>query len=215
MKTTKTNKSGQFINAMPIIYFIFLAVILTLYPNFSESSMNNSKIIQTSNAGILNDILPPNNQFVIPVNSEFNDGTTEKQNINFITPIKGFCLTNQVNQNLETNKLIERNKDITNLNLLAEKLSEYLILEEEPELEFAMLPFTEKPVSKKIYSKNEYLENLREIKVAELEIFYALQLKCREYLVEETEPPLELEEWMYDESCWCFGNNITFAMNKK
>ncbi len=215
MKTTKTNKSEQFINVVPIIYFILLAVIMTLYSNFSESGMNNSRIIQTSYAGILNDILPPNNQFIIPVNSEFNDDATEKQSMSFIIPMKGFCLANQVNQNLETDKLIERNKDITNLSLLAEKLREYLIPEDEPELEFVMLPFVEKPVSKNIYIKNEYLENLREIKIAELEMFYALQLKCREYLVEEIEPPLELEEWMCDESCWCFGNNTAFAMNEK
>ena len=202
MKTKTTNKSEQFINALPIISFILLAVIMTLYSNFSES----------------------------------NNRVTEKQNMSFIIPMKGFCSANQVNQNLETDKLIERNKDVINLSLnlekefaeksksksqnaelklLAEKLSEYLVTEEEPELELILLPMSEKQLPANIYIKNEYLENLRETKIAELEKFYEIQQKCREYLATEIEPALELEDWMCDEKCWCFGDNTAFALNNK
>ena len=201
-KTTKTNKSEQLINSMPIIIFILLAVTMNLYSNFSES----------------------------------NNRITEKQNMSFIIPMKGLCSANQVNQNLETDKLIELNKDVINLNLnlekefaknsksksqnaefklLAEKLSVYLVLEDEPELELILLPISEKQLPANIYIKNEYLENLREVKVAELEKFYEIQQKCREYLAIEIEPTLELEDWMCDEKCWCFGNNTVFALNDK
>ncbi len=221
---TKTNKSEQFINSMPIINFIILAVIMTLYSSFSESSMSNSIKIQKSSAGYINGILPSGNQLVIPVNSEENDNASEKQNMSFIISIKGFCFTNDVNQNLETDKLIVRNKNVlyskrnsqnSELTLLADKLSKYLVAEIEPELELEVLPINEEQLTKNIYVKNEYLENLRETKIAELENFYAMQLICREYLVEEIEPPLELEKWMCDENCWGFKNNTTFAMNEK
>lgn len=220
---TKTNKSEQFINSMPIIYFIILAVIMTLYSNFSESSKSSSIKFQKSSAGYINGILPPGNQFIIPVNSEENDNVSEKQSMCFLVSIKGFCLAGEVNQNLETDKLIVRNKNIlyskrnsqnSELNSLADKLSEYLVPEEEPELEFVILSFTEVEDPAKKYYTNNYLENLRDLKVTELETFYANQQKFREYLVEEKEPPLELEDWMCDENCWCFGNNTTFALNK-
>ena len=95
---------------MPIIYFIILAVIMTLYSNFSESSMSSSIKIQKSSADYINGILPPGNQFVIPVNSAENDNASEKQSMSFMVSMKGFCLASEVNQNLETDKLIIRSK---------------------------------------------------------------------------------------------------------
>ena len=290
-KTTKTNKSVQFTNAMPIISLILLAVIMTFYSNISESNMSNSIETQKSYEGYINSIFPPGNQFIIPVNSKSNDNATEKQSICFMVPMNGFCSADQVNQNLETDKLIERNNnrlcfsmndkkefiedsksdsENSELNLLAEKVNEYLIPAEEPELEFVILPFPEeKQLTKKYYKneyledlvrikvkeaeefyayqqklreylvpveepemefvilpfpeekqltrkycKNEYLENLVRIKVKEAEEFYAYQQKLREYFVVEKEPPLELEDWMINEECWCVDRNPTFASNK-
>ncbi len=290
-KTTKTNKTEQFINVMPIISLILLALIMTFYSNISESNMSSSIETQKSYAGYINSIFPPGNQFIIPVNSKSNDNATEKQSMCFMVPMNGFCSAGQVNQNLEIDKLIERNNDRlylsrndkkefignsksdsqnSELNLLAEKVSEFLIPAEEPELEFVILPFPEEQQSARKYYKNEYLEYLVEIKVKEAEEFYAYQQKLREYLVVEKEPelefvklpfpeekqltrkyckneylenlvrikvkeaeelyayqqklreyfivekefPLELEDWMINEECWCFDKNPTLASNE-
>lgn len=224
MKTKTTTKivSEQFINSVPIIYFIILVVIMTMYSKISKSKMNSSPQIQENSAGYINGILPSGSQFAILVNSEENDNASEKQNMSFMISMKGFCFANEVNQNLETDKLIARNKNIlyskrnsqiTELNLLADKLSEYLVPEIEPELELKVFAITDEQPTENIYVNNEYLENLRETKVAEIENFYAMQLKFEEYLIEEIEPPLELEKWMCDENCWCLKNNTTLAAN--
>ena len=177
---------------------------------------------------------PFHNKFVIPVYSTSNDNSSEILSLELMTPLNGYCLSSEFEQNLEVAKLIARTNNKTHLNLdnsktliddsknlssnsesnaFMEKINEYLIPEDEPELEIVFLLTPDKMVQKSKIIKNEYLENLRKIKMDELKQFYANQQKFREYLIVEKELPLKMEDWMIDENCWCFENKATLAVN--
>ncbi len=239
MKThaSKTNESQQLTNVMFVASFILIVVIMVLISNYTKSDFWDSSLkFQKNYSGFINHITPPDNQFIIPVNSKSKESSTENLSMKLMIPLNEFYFTNQVDRNLEKDKLIERNNDRlylslndekkliedsendtqnSELNLLMEKLYEYLIPAEEPELEFVMLFTAEEPQHIRKYYKNEYLENLVKIKVEESEKFYANQQKLKEYLVVEKELPLQIEEWMIDDNCWCFENKSALASSEE
>jgi hypothetical protein len=239
MKThaSKTNQSQQLVNALFVVSIILFAFITAFVSNYTKSDFwFNSLKHQTSNYEFIKGNNPSHNKFVIPVNSTSNDNSSEKISLELMTPLNGYCLSNELEQNLKVAKLIALNKkrsqlilnnqntlinDSKNLasnsesNALMEKINEYLIPEDEPELEIVFLLTPDKMVQKSKIVKNEYLENLRKIKMDELEQFYARQQKFREYLIVEKELPLKMEDWMIDENCWCFENKATLAANVK
>lgn len=78
-----------------------------------------------------------------------------------------------------------------------EKLREYLIVEPEPEFKLsAFMITTEENETDQVSGENEYLENLKNEKIMELEEALALRQKLMESLTPETEEPLQMESWM-------------------
>jgi len=156
---------------------------------------------------------------------------------NFVMPTQQISFSKTVNQQLEKEKLYLRmklNEDAINRenekmkNTASEvefsmaKLNDYLIVEEEPEMnanDLKSIVFTEtEPVE--LIAENElsnasFLENLKIQafeKTREAVELYALEKRVREYLTTEIEKPMELEDWMTNKKCWCPELRETMAL---
>jgi hypothetical protein len=123
----------------------------------------------------------------------------------------------EFNGRLTENKVSRENESIKNPGLnsaVTMAMREYLIPENEPELtvdyansmlfpdvvnvELAATEFASNDDSFMLDLKKQASEKTKE--AVEL---YAFEKKIREYLTVETEKPLELEDWMTNEKCWC------------
>ena len=93
------------------------------------------------------------------------------------------------------------------------KMQEYLIPENEPELTTVNANSIVFPdVEPVVFTADNALNNdnfLNDLKIQASEKtkeaieLYAFEKKIKEYLTNETEKPLELENWMINEKCWC------------
>jgi len=238
MKTqlSKKNDSQQLTSALFVVSIILFAFIMALISNHAQSNLwYDSLKTQTTSTTLLNGIKPPNNQFIIPVNPKSEENSTKQTSMNLLIPINKVDMEVKTSQHLEKDKLVDRNKeaylklvnkkesieDLENdnsnaeLNVLLAQLNEYLLPETEPELDIEVLINPAEKEEKRQLLKNEYLEDLRKVKIKELDEYYAKQLIFKEYLVVDDESPLNMEEWMIDEKCWCFENKNTLASNEK
>jgi len=95
-----------------------------------------------------------------------------------------------------------------------EKLHEFLIPENEPELTVSIansIVFPEVNTDKlsaenKLVNSDNFLLNLKHQaneKTRDAVEYYAMEKKVREFLSIETEKPLCLEDWMLNRKCWC------------
>ncbi len=85
------------------------------------------------------------------------------------------------------------------------------ITEPEPLVLINLEPVAATP--KMAYTNNPYLEKLKDMKMSQLDEFYAFQMKVKECLVAEKEAPLTLEEWMTSDRCWCTERNKNIALH--
>jgi hypothetical protein len=102
------------------------------------------------------------------------------------------------------------------------KMQEYLIPENEPELEagiansivFPDVETVEPEVTESASKDNSFLSDLKKQASEKTNAtvgLYAFEKKIRGYLTNETEKPLELEDWMTNEKCWCTKSREALA----
>jgi hypothetical protein len=107
----------------------------------------------------------------------------------------------------------EKTRDAVENYAFEKKIREYLTPENEPELEASdvisiVFPDVD-PVTLTAdneFNKDNFLKDLQiqaNEKTREAVEYYALEKKIRKYLTIETEPPLQLEDWMTNRKCWC------------
>ncbi|HSO88478.1 MAG TPA: hypothetical protein VLQ91_18140 [Draconibacterium sp.] len=175
-KNSETEKTSHFMMLVSMI--VFCEILLFIVNNEQSFSGNGFSVTQTKDDG---------------VSLEFNGRLTE----------------NKVSRENESIKNPGLNSAVT-----MAKMREYLIPENEPELtvdyansmlfpdvvnvELAATEFASNDDSFMLDLKKQASEKTKE--AVEL---YAFEKKIREYLTVETEKPLELEDWMTNEKCWC------------
>ncbi len=101
----------------------------------------------------------------------------------------------------------------TEIEFSTTKMQEYLISENEPEFNLAdansiVFPDAETVVlsAHKALSTDYFLKDLKlqaNEKTKEAVEYYAFEKRVKEYLTIETELPLQIEDWMINEKCWC------------
>lgn len=99
----------------------------------------------------------------------------------------------------------EKNREVYESIEKAAYWNKLLVQETDPELNLESLPIynISHSVSETVISPNHYLLGLVAAKNEAVFNSISLQCKCREYLALATEEPLELEDWMINEGCWC------------
>lgn len=99
----------------------------------------------------------------------------------------------------------EKNKEVYEAIEKAAYWSDILAQETDPELDLESLPIDNisTSVAETGISPNLYLQGLVAAKNEAVFNAISLQCKCREYLAVAIEEPLELEDWMVNEGCWC------------
>jgi len=105
------------------------------------------------------------------------------------------------------------------------KMQEYLIAENEPELEIGEVLSIKFPDVEPVELTTDYASGndqfLNDLKIQASEKtnktleLLALEKKMKEYLTIETEQPLQLENWMTDEKCWCRSLQEPTALTEK
>ena len=166
------------------------------------------------------------NKSVVPENSDVN----AKMKLEFVKPVLDIQIGIQPGMELETEKLLSNAKQISEkmeMELLMAKVQEFLIPEPEPKMDIVCVKSTDflvADISEKAkeasafktgYIKNKYLEKMAREKYDEVLEYYALEKRAKEFLVAEPEPTLLLEDWMFDEKCWCSEANEPVAVIEK
>jgi hypothetical protein len=172
---------------------------------------------------------------------ELNKTSKELSGPEFEIPAQQICFAVTVAQELEKDKLNLKikfnneaiNHEIERINNRASavefsmaKMNEYLIAAEEPEMNINVaksIIFHEDesvvPVNENELNNKNLLMELKfqaSEKTREAVEFYALEKRVREFLTIENEKPLELEDWMINNKCWCpeVNESVSFAERK-
>jgi hypothetical protein len=124
------------------------------------------------------------------------------------------------------NQAREKTKEAVEYYAFEKKLREYLIPENEHKFEAGIansIIFPDVETVKISTANNKlgtdnFLTDLKiqaSEKTKEAVEYYAFEMRVKEYLTIETEFPLQLEDWMIDEKCWCHEWREPMALSLK
>jgi hypothetical protein len=81
-----------------------------------------------------------------------------------------------------------------------------------PDVEMVKLTEADNTLGTDYFLKD--LQNLANEKTNEAVEFYALEMKAKKCLTVETELPLQMENWMFNEKCWCTEFSEPMALSE-
>jgi len=126
----------------------------------------------------------------------------------------------------ESDQAREKTKEAVEYYAFEKKLREYLIPENEHKFEAGIansIIFPDVETVKISTANNKlgtdnFLTDLKiqaSEKTKEAVEYYAFEMRVKEYLTIETEFPLQLEDWMIDEKCWCHEWREPMALSQE
>ena len=225
MKTEVSRKVMYkiFDSFMFLLILAFAVIMLFVGSTKNRDWNNNANDVTDLNGSHTNFT---DNKSIVSESSDMN----ANMKLEYVNPVSDVPFAIQPEMELETEKLLSNAKQVSEkmeMELLMAKVQEYLIPEPEPKLDIVWVKstvFSDADISEKAkeasahrsgYIKNKYLEKWGREKYNEVLEYYALEKRAKEFLVAEPEPPLLIEDWMFDEKCWCSEANEPVAAIKK